>query len=313
MVEFHVERPSNDNLITGKDSVLPFLLHNSGIRGRFARLEGVVQEILTKHNYPKAISYILAEGLVIASQLGTMLKSEGAVTLQAQGTGPIDFMVIHCTYEGGLRGYIQAKNHANFRGMKAGSSLPSLFGTGRLAIIMNQIDKKQQYQGIVSLEGQNLSEAIERYFKESEQIDTYFHVIISPATKDKPWCAGGMMLQHLPRNQEDHIQAHEHAHFMEEALILAKTLTKEELYDAKLTSHELLFRLFHEQHVITYTQLPIAHQCGCSRERMQEMIATFTSEQREEMKKNGVIEITCQFCSHQEIFTEADLALIPPS
>lgn len=312
MVAFHVEGPSNDNLITGIDTVLPFLLQKSGIRGRFVRLEGVLQEILSKHHYPKAVEYLLAEGLLIASQLGTMLKHTGSVTLQAKGNGPIELMVISCTHDGGLRGYIKPRDNSNFRGLRPGTPMSKLFGQGNLAILMHQADRNQQYQGIVGLDGDSLSAAMERYFKESEQLDTYFNLHITPGERRKTWSGGGIMLQYLP-SDASHADDHTHSKeaLMEEALILSRTLTEQELRDAKLTSHELLYRLFHEQHVIVYNPVEITHRCSCSKERMTEMIQTFSPEQRKDMQQDGVIEITCQFCSHTEIFTEEDLRKLP--
>ena len=43
------------------DTVLPFQLDNSDIRGRVSRLDGVLAGILRQHNYPAQVEALVAE------------------------------------------------------------------------------------------------------------------------------------------------------------------------------------------------------------------------------------------------------------
>ena len=47
--------------IAWDDSVLPFQLDASDIRGRVARLDGVLDGILKQHDYPPAVEALVAE------------------------------------------------------------------------------------------------------------------------------------------------------------------------------------------------------------------------------------------------------------
>ena len=47
--------------IAWDDTVLPFQLDRTDTRGRVARLDGVLQQVLSQHNYPPVIEALVAE------------------------------------------------------------------------------------------------------------------------------------------------------------------------------------------------------------------------------------------------------------
>ena len=51
----------NAEQIAWDDTVLPFQLDRSDIRGRVVRLDGVLEQILKQHNYPPVIEALVAE------------------------------------------------------------------------------------------------------------------------------------------------------------------------------------------------------------------------------------------------------------
>ena len=69
---------------------------------------GLLDAILSNHNYPPVIERLLAEALTLTALLGTTLKDVGGqLTVQAQSqNGVIDLLV--CDYKGGeMRGYVR--------------------------------------------------------------------------------------------------------------------------------------------------------------------------------------------------------------
>jgi len=47
--------------IAWDDTVLPFQLDRSDVRGRIARLDGVLEQVLAQHNYPPLVEALVAE------------------------------------------------------------------------------------------------------------------------------------------------------------------------------------------------------------------------------------------------------------
>ena len=93
---------------TFADKLLGFTLPARSARARVVRLDSVIDDILSAHDYPAPVTHLLGEALVLASLMGGLLKAEGddaQLTMQAQTqTGVVTLLV--CDYRGGsLRGY----------------------------------------------------------------------------------------------------------------------------------------------------------------------------------------------------------------
>ena len=76
-----------------------------------------------------------------------------------------------------------------------------------------------------------------------------------------------------------------------------------------MSSERLLYRLFHERGVRVFRSAPVAAQCSCSRESVGRMLASFSQEERDDMVENGVISVTCEFCSSNYIFAPEDVTV----
>ena len=75
--------------------VMPFAIKPLGVRGRIVRLGAVVNDIVRRHDYPPAVSALLAEAVALTAMLGATLKFEGKFILQTKTDGPVDMLVAH--------------------------------------------------------------------------------------------------------------------------------------------------------------------------------------------------------------------------
>jgi molecular chaperone Hsp33 len=281
------------------DVALGVAIPSRNARGRIARLGGVVDSILASHDYPPVIEQLLAEALVLTALFGSLLKEpEGQVTLQAQTeAGIIDLMV--CDYlSGELRGYIR---HDPARLADAGPnpSLFALFGKGYLAITFDHPVINERYQGIVPLEGDNLAQAAQNFFAQSEQIPSIVRLAVEKRAGQ--WVAGGLLFQHLPEGEEGRDRLHtrlDHPDWPHVA-VLAGSVKPDELSDDKLPLDDLIWRLFHdEDEVRTLPAIQLTRGCRCDPDYVRSVIARFPAEEREAMVgEDGLIRVDCEFCS----------------
>jgi molecular chaperone Hsp33 len=281
------------------DVALGVAIPSRNARGRIARLGGVVDSILASHDYPPVIEQLLAEALVLTALFGSLLKEpEGQVTLQAQTeAGIIDLMV--CDYlSGELRGYIR---HDPARLADAGPnpSLFALFGKGYLAITFDHPVINERYQGIVPLEGDNLAQAAQNFFAQSEQIPSIVRLAVEKRAGQ--WVAGGLLFQHLPEGEEGRDRLHtrlDHPDWPHVA-VLAGSVKPDELTDDKLPLDDLIWRLFHdEDEVRTLPAIQLTRGCRCDPDYVRSVIARFPAEEREAMVgEDGLIRVDCEFCS----------------
>ena len=88
----------------------------------------------------------------------------------------------------------------------------------------------------------------------------------------------------------------------------AETVDDIELIDPALSSERLAYRLFHERGVRVFRNRPVTAQCSCSRAGVADMLKSFSQEDREHMIQNGVITVTCEFCSSSYVFQGSEVS-----
>lgn len=284
---------------TGFDRVLSFTIPERNARGRVVRLGPVLETILSAHDYPPPIKHVLAEALVLTALLGSLLKDEeGQLTMQAQTeSGIVDLLV--CDYRAGeVRGYVR-HDAERLAALGANPSLTALFGQGYLAITFDLATTDQRYQGIVPLEGDSLSQAVESYFLQSEQIPTLARVAVR---SDGQGCiGGGLLVQHLPEGEEGRERLHvqlDHPEW-EHVAALAGSIRHDELVDPDLSLEMLAWRLFHEEsEVRVQAGKALSRGCRCSVAHFAAVLGRFPESERVEMRNEaGVIVVDCEFCS----------------
>ncbi|HET7594501.1 MAG TPA: Hsp33 family molecular chaperone [Stellaceae bacterium] len=302
------------------DLVQPFQIDASGLRGRLVRLGPVLDEILTRHDYPEPVALMLGEAIALAAALAGALKYDGVFTLQTRGDGPIRLLVADVTSAGAVRGYAQydaeklAKTVAAVAGGTTGigDSVPRLLGAGHLAFTVDQGEHTDRYQGIVELQGATLAECAHHYFRQSEQVEAGLKVAVARLPDNDGtarWRGGSLMIQRLPP-EGDAGKRDAAEDGWRRAVILMSSSTSRELVDPDLAPEALLFRLFHEDGVRAYRRHDLAARCRCSRERVETVLRMMPAEELATMKVDGHIIVTCQFCSAVYDFDEGEVAAL---
>jgi molecular chaperone Hsp33 len=287
------------------DQVQPFLIESSGIRGRLLRLEGVCDRILARHDYPAPVARLLAEMLALCGGLASLIKYEGVFTLQASGDGPLRMMVVDVTSEGAMRGYAGFDRERMETLMAAGDaqpSVPQLFGQGHLAFTVDQGGYSERYQGIVALTGDTLADCLQHYFMQSEQLQS--GIVLAAGRRGAHWVSAALVLQRLP---EEAVHAIEDEDDWRRAMVLQASCSEDELLDDSLGFHNLLYRLFHEEGVRVFEPRPLKEGCRCSRAKLENVLKSMPRAEIEDLKSDGAVEVTCEFCTRLYRFDDDDL------
>ncbi|TAJ36052.1 MAG: molecular chaperone Hsp33 [Reyranella sp.] len=300
------------------DRVLPFQLDALGVRGRLVRLGPSLDAIIERHGYPLAVARPLAEAMVLCTALATSLKYDGIFTLQISGDGPIRLLVTDLTSDGALRGYAQFDSWKLAVALGSGNHdapdgyVPKLFGQGRLTFTVDQGQHTERYQGVVPLEGATLADCAHTYFRQSEQLPTGIKIEARrEETTDGPhWRAASLVVQQMPEFDAGRIDVDQDQREDDwrKAVILMASATEKEMLDPALPGKTLLFRLFHAEGARLFERRAFQARCRCSRERIDGVLKSIRREELADLRDpQGLVAVTCEFCSTQYAYDEADL------
>ena len=322
------------------DFVQPFLLDVPNVNGCLVRLNTAIDEILGRHAYPLPVQQLLAECLTLAAGLANAQKTQGILTLQLKGDGPIAFMVADVTHAGNMRGFaqikdpkaLQAMGHSDNQSSHGPGALSALLGTGYMVVTLDQGPDMARVQSIVSITGETLHACMQHYFEKSEQIQAELQLACA---RDEygAWRGGAMIIKQLPdsinhtqngqpqHDQTQNGQPHQNqwptnqkADWERVSLLMA-TLEHSELFDPTLPAHDLLYRLFHQEKVRVFPPTALRFQCRCSPEKIEMVLRTLTATEILEALKDNQFEAICEFCNQSYLFSRdklIEMGLIPP-
>ncbi|QUX93325.1 Hsp33 family molecular chaperone HslO [Marinomonas sp. A3A] len=269
-----------------------FSFDNSNVRGERVLLNDAYQEIIKRKEYPLALEKLLGEFVAAIALLRDIVKIDGVLSIQAKGNGFLSTLMTECDEQQNLRGIAQWDDNQE---VPETISLKDVLKGGYLAITI-QPRNGQRYQGIVEIVGDTLSECLEQYFSQSEQLPSRVWLAANGAQ------CGGLFLQRLPEEQAK--EGDEDA--WERLTHLASTVKEDELLG--LETGELLHRLYHEEEVRLYDTKVMQFGCSCSRQRTLDAVMSLgTEEIRELLIEQGSVKVDCQFCAEKYEFTEDDL------
>lgn len=294
------------------DKCISFSLDNNAFRGRIIRLDHILSDIFAPRRYPQNVEAAMSETTALGIMLASLMKYDGYFTLQMQGDGPISVLVTDVTSKGVVRTaakFDEQKMIAAQELRKTEGELeatPHWLGRGSLIFTIDQGKNTDLYQGIVDLKGKNLAECAMRYFKQSEQIDTYLRLFVRPDGKE--WQAAGILIQKMPANGGKESESPENAEELwNEAKILTDSLKDEEIFDHNLPLEDILYRLYHEHKVAVVKESEYHFGCRCSREKLFATLSNMKPEDIESLAENGKIVATCNFCGQTYSFDKGEL------
>ena len=295
-----------------------FLFDGLPVRGAIVRLTGAWTEILARRKantdggqWPAPVRELLGEMAAAGALMQANIKFNGALVLQIFGDGPVKIAVAEVQHDLSLRA--TAKVVGKVPPDAGLAQLVNVGNKGRCAITLDPKDKfpgQQPYQGVVPLHGDQrekihkLSEVLEHYMLQSEQLDTTLVL----AADDK--VAAGLLIQRLPVQVEGNFSNEDEIGLNEDynrISILAASLKREELLELDVDT--ILTRLFWEEKVLRFEPQTPRFACTCSRERVANMIRSLGREEADDIvAERGEIEVGCDFCGKQYRFDPVDAA-----
>ncbi|MBI6629330.1 Hsp33 family molecular chaperone HslO [Pontibaca salina] len=297
------------------DTVLPFQLDASDIRGRVARLDGVLGGILKQHDYPPQVEALVAEVALLTALIGQTIKLRWKLSLQVQSKGAVRMIATDYFAPASEGEPARIRAYASFDRDRLDDGAPfDQVGEGYFAILIHQGENMRPYQGITPLVGSSIRACAEAYFAQSEQLPTRFSLSFGQARepgKDSYWRAGGIMLQHMPKasplmaNREGTGELVSAEDLLDgdavenwgRVNILLDTVEDLELIGPTVPPTDLLVRLFHEEQPRVFDAQAVRFGCTCSEDRVRQSLSIYSARDIEKMTtEDGRVTADCQFC-----------------
>ncbi|MGB0496889.1 MAG: Hsp33 family molecular chaperone HslO [Rubricella sp.] len=305
------------HLHTADDTVLPFQLDRADIRGRVARLDATLEDILAQHDYPLPVSAMVAEAAMLTALIGQTIKLRWKLSLQIRGDGPLRLIATDYFAPGAEGESARIRAYASFdeESLDLEADPFSQIGKGFFAILIDQGQGMSPYQGITPLAGGSLSACAQTYFAQSEQLPTRFLVESARSAlpgDDERWRGGGVMLQQMPKagmgaapdggdaegllTAEDLLSGDEVENWTR-ANMLLDTTELTELVGPHVPPEQLLLRLFHEEQPRVFETQQVRFGCTCSEDRVRQSLSIYSAKDIDHMTTDeGTVTADCQFC-----------------
>ena len=255
------------------------------------------------HGTSKVTSAALGRLLTGASFMGQMLKEEkGTITLRINGGGPCGSVIAVADSLGNVKGYVMDPSVELPLKENGKLDVGGAVGTDGYLTVMKDFGTGDPYTGQVPIVSGEIAEDITSYYAISEQIPTVcaLGVLVNP---DKSIaCAGGFLIQLLPAADDDTIT------MVEECLNKLKPVTT--MLADNMTPEDICREVLKPFDMEILDEFDIAFKCDCSRKKVERALISTGFEELEDMSKDPITSVSCQFCTTKYDFTSEDIRRI---
>lgn len=281
--------------MTRSDHLQRLLFEQINARCVWVQLDSVTRQVLSRADYPDAVADQLARALLVAAAMSSGIKFEGRVSMQLQSAGPISLLMADCSDDGGMRGIARIREEATLPASPQ-ALFRSLASEGTLTLTVEPARHGRRWQGIVPLEGKRLEEALENYFRQSEQLPTRIRLAFDGER------ASALMIQRMPGESPDEDGWNRLQHLLE-------TLAAEEMLASE--GEQVLHRLFHAEARRVVPPRALHFDCPCTRERVAAVLQGLGASELESLAaEQEMVEVRCEFCNEAYRFDQIDLAAL---
>ena len=270
------------------DSITPFAFEALPVRGALIHMSRSWRRMQRDHDYNALITETLGHAATATGLIAQSLKFDGSITLQIQGGGALQMLVMQCTSDLDMRGMAAMEEGA------VAQSFAELTENSHCAITVDAGERP--YQGIVAIEGESLSSSLKHYFDRSVQVPSHVALLANENV------AGGVLLQQMPGQPIDEDD-------WNRLSFLLETLSAKD-FDGD-ASIELIGKLFAEDDVRVHKSRPVQFHCRCTDQKVEDVLKMIGEEEsRAALEDHGDIEVVCEYCGERRSFDSVDVLKI---
>lgn len=283
----------NDMLIKG-------LIFGGNARVTIINITDIVNKEIKIHSLSPLSTACLGRSMVVGAYISTNLKNaSNSFSININGGGELGSIVVAGTGGNFIRGYVE--NPSMDLPLKENGHLDvgKAVGTNGFMTVIKDFGLKEPYIGRTELVTGEIGEDFAKYLVVSEGIKNAVAVGVKV---DKNGCvgAGGVFVEALPSLQLD-----------EQIFMLEDIMTNfESVSDimAKMTVEEIFDFYFGHLDAEKFECEKITLRCSCSDKKIDGIITGLGKKEADSIiNEMGKIEVKCQFCNKDYIYTKEDV------
>ncbi len=271
------------------DPIQRFLFKDLNIRGQHLNIHQAWQKMIEDRHYPDSLIQVLGELTAVAIMLANGMKHTGKVSIQVQGSGPVNLLVVQVSHTFDLRGVAKTNQTLTHE-----SGLNALLGDGQILVTLENTQTGHFFQSYVPREADTISDCFEAFLSQSEQLPSKLWL----AANDQ--AIGGVLIQKMPTTDDQDEDG------WERITHLSHTVTEAELLECDAPT--LLHRLFHEETVELYPPQSVQYDCPQDQQAVETMLKSLgETEVRKILEEQGQVVIHNEMCNLHFKFDESDI------
>jgi len=269
-----------------------------GVRAFAIITTQLVEDARKRHDcYPVATAG-LGRTMTAALLLAANLKTDESITVRIAGDGPLGEIVADAHESGIVRGYVK-NPHVDLPLHNGKLDVGTGVGEGHI-FVTRFTGLKQPFTGSSELVSGEIAEDVTNYLFVSEQTPSSVALGVLVEPDLTVGAAGGFMVQALP-DADDEVLS------QIEKNIAALPPVSQLIREGKDGSG-IIKMIFAELPVTLYEEIPVAFNCPCSHERIQDVLVSLGAEEINDIiTTDGQAEICCHFCGEKHQFTKENL------
>ena len=283
-----------------KDYIVRATAAGGQIRAFAATTRETVEYARKAHNTSPVATAALGRLLTGGLMMGVMMKGDNDIlTLQIQGSGPINGITVTADSHGHVKGYVgnpEVLIHANDKGKL---DVAGAIGPGFLNVIMD-MGLKEPYNGQVMLQTSEIAEDLTYYFATSQQVPSAVGLGVLMEHDNTVKQAGGFIVQLMPFAEEKTISQLEKN--------IAKVNSVTGLLEQGYTPETMLEYLLEDMDMTINDTIDASFYCNCSKERVSRALISVGKKELKSMINDGKpIELNCHFCNTNYTFSVEEI------
>lgn len=229
---------------------------------------------------------VLAQGLAATVGVANLLSGQARINLQVTCDGPLKGLFVDADAQGGARGYVK---NAGVNFLTAGGPFDAAGSWGGQGVlsVLRELKAGEFYRGSIALEQFDLARDLERYYRESEQIETAIFLDVAAEGPEQLGQVRALFVQAMPGAQKGAV---DHARQLVESTGLPAAPERAMDLVRPLAAHT-------GGDLDVLAEVPVDYVCGCSADKVLRAVLAMGREEIGDMlRREGKAVATCAFC-----------------